>query len=77
MNIKRFFRDQREGFKSILKEISYDSVIFTTFIVSWVALLLIMVTFNGLLLGFVKTVLISTVVCVLSYNIAQFFKKND
>lgn len=73
--IQRFFRNQKDGFKSLLTLLKSENTILVTFVVSWVSLLALFVSTDGILIGFVKTVLVSTVVCMLSHNISRFFDK--
>lgn len=72
--IQRFLRKQKEGFNELLILIRSENGIMTTFAISWIALLMLFVSTDGILVGFVKTVLVSTVVCIISHNISRFFK---
>lgn len=76
MNIKSFFRKQKEGLLDVINGATTDELTTTLFMVSWVVLLVIFITLDGFIIGFVKTVCTSAVVCTLSYNIYTiFFKK--
>lgn len=75
MNIKRFFRLQKEGLHDLIRYVSREEVTFATFVISWFVLLLILTITDGFFVGFIKTVLISATVCALGYNVGTFFKK--
>lgn len=76
MNIKSLFRKQLTGFLDTINGATSDQLTSIVFLVSWFVLLGIFIAQHGFLIGLVKTVITSTVVCILSYNIyALLFKK--
>lgn len=75
MNIKRFFRDQKDGVISNLRHVACDNIALTLCVLSWVALLCFFVARDGVFLGFLETVTAATVIGILGYNISLFFTK--
>ncbi len=74
--ITDFFAKQKEGNSLFMKALASDERIVTIFGVSWVALLVIMCIFKGIFLGFIYTVLLSTTVSIIAYNIYEIWDQN-
>ena len=74
MNIKSFFKKQRDGVIDLIFHMTAEQKTTITVGVFWLVLFAMFVSTSGIFIGFIKTVLTSTVVCILSYNICLFFK---
>lgn len=55
-----------------MKSVTNDDKMITVFGISWVALLILMISLKGVLIGFVGTVLISASVSIIAYNLYEF-----
>lgn len=74
-NIKRrisLFLHKQKGITYYMKSISDDDKMITLFGISWVALLILMISLKGVFIGFVGTVLISASVSMVAYNLYEF-----